>query len=99
MALTDEDVGNLLGMSLATWPGSGMSKERIDYHLDSPVCRVRMGIKTHIAAIGYLEAWRLCYALKCYSLETLEKIMWSMIKKRKRKDSQWPNWQQERKRG
>ena len=82
MTLTDEDVGNLVGMSIATFPGSTMSRERIAWHLGGPVCRVRMGIKAHIKAIGYREAWRLCYALKCDSLEVLEKTMWGMIKKR-----------------
>ena len=88
MTLTNEDVGNLIGMSMATIPGSNMCRERIIWHLGGPVCRVRMGIKAHIKAIGYLEAWRLCYALKCGSLEALEKTMWNMIKKR-RKDSTW----------
>ena len=85
MALTDDNVAELMALPMATFAGP-MSKERIAWHLDIPVCRVLMGVKAHIKAIGYLEAWRLCYTLRCDSLELLEKAMWIAIKKH-RKDS------------
>lgn len=88
MALTDEDVAELLSMTLAT----PASKERILAHMDMPICVILKGLKIHIKAIGYVEAWRLCYALKCHSMEELEKTMWSIIQKRQRKDSGWDRY-------
>lgn len=87
MTLTNEGVGELLSMTIASTPGTRMSKEDIIRHLVAPVCCVKMGVREHVKAIGYTEAWRLCYVLGCHGLESLEKKMWDMVKKRKRKDS------------
>lgn len=66
-----------------------LSRERIIWHLDVPVCRILSGLRTHLRIIGLTEMWKLCYALKCDTPEKLAAVMWDMIKKRQRKDSTW----------
>ena len=61
-----------------------LTREEIEAHLDTPVCEIMSGIKAHIKAIGYVKAWQLCFTLKCHSLESLEKTLWAMVKKRKK---------------
>jgi len=69
-----------------------LSRERIIWHLDTPVCRILSGLRIHLWAMGLSEMWELCYALGCDSPEKLLAAMWDMIKKRKRKDSTWQNY-------
>jgi len=71
-----------------------LSRERIIWHLDVPVCRTLTGLRIHLKVIGLAELWHLCYALKCDSLEKLAAVMWDVIKKRQRKDPKWWNIQQ-----
>ena len=70
---------------------TALSREEIIKHLDTPVCEIMSGVRTHVQTINLLTAWKLCYALHCDSPEKLTAVMWSMIKKRKRKDSTWQN--------
>lgn len=92
MLITNKEVAELVAMPIASFPGSRMSREEIIAHLDSPVCGIMAGVREHLKAIGFVEMWRLCYALKCDSPEALIAVMWGMIKKRKRKDSTWQNY-------
>jgi len=69
-----------------------LSRERIIWHLDTPVCEIMSGVRIHIKVIGLRKMWELCYALRCDSPEVLVARMWNMIKKRKRKDSTWQNY-------
>jgi len=61
-----------------------ISKERVQWHLDVPVCRILRGLKTHLAVIGLGERWRLCLYFGVDSAEKLVKQMWARIKDRKR---------------
>lgn len=76
-----------------------LSRERIIWHLDVPVCRILSGLRIHLWAMDVQEMWQLCYAFKCDTPEKLLHVMWDMIKKRKRKDSTWQNYLPEQKDG
>ena len=65
-----------------------LSKERIIWHLDVPVCRILSGLKIHLRTINMAEVWQMCYFFKCEAPE-LPSVMWNMIKKRKRRDPKW----------
>ena len=63
-----------------------LTRERLIWHLETPVCRIMSGVRTHVLHLSLKELWALCYALKCDSAEQLTAVMWDMIQKRKRKD-------------
>jgi hypothetical protein len=69
-----------------------LSRERIMWHLDVPICRILHGLKIHLATISMNELWQLCYTMKCEVPAHLLDIMWDMIQKRQRKDSTWQNY-------
>lgn len=72
-----------------------LTREEILVHLDTPVCEIMSGVRTHIRHLSLREVWQLCYALRCRIPDELPAVMWDMIKKRKRKDSGWLNLKQE----
>ena len=61
-----------------------ISKERVQWHLEVPVCRILRGLKTHLAVINLGERWRLCWYFGVETTEVLVKQMWARIKDRKR---------------
>jgi len=61
-----------------------VTKKRIQWHLDVPVCRTLRGLRTHLGFINMGELWQLAYHLECDSVESLTKKMWAMIKGRKK---------------
>jgi len=58
--------------------------KRVQWHLDIPVCGILEGVRTHIAAISYNERWLLFYWLDCKSAEELVKLMWALIRLRRK---------------
>lgn len=61
-----------------------LTRERIIWHLDTPVCEIMSGVRTHVQFLNLKEMWGLCYALKCDSPEELAVVMWKMIQKRRK---------------
>jgi hypothetical protein len=61
-----------------------ISEERVQWHLDVPVCRILRGLKTHLAVISLSERWRLCWYFGVDSAEALVRQMWARIKSGKR---------------
>jgi len=62
----------------------GTGIERVDWHLDVPVCEMLSGLKIHLACCGMAERWHLCFILRCTTTEQLCKEMWARIKARKK---------------
>ena len=64
-----------------------VTNNRLDWHLDVPVCRTLGGLVTHLSLIGLSEVQRLCYELRCDGLLELTKKMWAMEKGRRKKSA------------
>ena len=58
--------------------------KRVQWHLDIPVCRILAGIKAHVAAINIAERFWLFYHLGCETAEDLVRIMWELIRLRRK---------------
>ena len=62
-----------------------ISEERVQWHLDVPVCRILRGLKIHLTFVSLGERWRLCWYFDVETTEALAKQMWARIKGRKEK--------------
>jgi len=58
--------------------------ERVAWHLTVPACRILTGLKTHISLLGLKERWYLCNVFRCETARQLERIMWELVKLRKK---------------
>jgi len=59
-----------------------MTRERVQWHLDVPVCSTWHGLTRHLYILSMGELWELCFYFKAVSLSDLRKRMWAIIKKR-----------------
>jgi len=64
-----------------------IADNKLEWHLDVPVCRTLRGLAIHLSLIGLGEVQRLCYELRCEGLIELTKQMWAMEKNRRRKSA------------
>lgn len=63
-----------------------MTQERIDWHLDIPVCRTLRGLKEHLHQLFLLnlrELLALQFIYNCDNNRTLARYMWADIKDHK----------------
>lgn len=58
--------------------------KRIQYHLDTPVCRILSGIKTHLTTIGIKELSFLYWNLGGESIDELAEIIRGLIHLRRK---------------
>lgn len=56
-------------------------KERINWHLNLPVCRILRGIKLHVANMSFVDSGLLCRYFNCSYSELIE-IFWSVKNKK-----------------
>lgn len=60
---------------------------RLEWHLSVPACSTLTGLIRHLSLIGMSEVQQLCYELHADGLIELTKVMWRMIKSRRKKAS------------
>jgi len=56
-------------------------QKRVRWHMDVPVCRLRSGIKRHIALIGMDDLSLLCRAMNCSASEVARAMFETKRKK------------------
>lgn len=68
----------------AVYKSESSADERVAWHLTVPVCRILRGLKTHLSLLSLKERGRLCYLFRCETVKQLERVMWELIKLRKK---------------
>lgn len=61
-----------------------MDKERLEWHLSIPVCRIMSGARQHLSIIDFNELRLLCQHFNC-SCENVAEKFWLEIQKRRGK--------------